>query len=186
MRGHHNGEDARDGEPRDEDHESVRQPGDESVAPAEARELAAPGAHTRERLVLTPERNELGATSQNLDELGGERRAGRSLAAPGGASQRSRHRRHEQPTDEEADREDCRRLGEQRGRDADARGRSSECDERRPEPAEIQALERVHVTDHAGEEVTSPVALELCRRERLDPLEEAHPSLSERPQGDVM
>ena len=53
--------------------------------------------------------------------------------------------------------------------DRDRRAR----DERRPEPAQVEALERVDVADHAAEEVAAPVALELGRRERLDPLVEA-------------
>ena len=63
---------------------------------------------------------------------------------------------------------------------------SGDRDERRTEPSQVEALERVDVTDHAGEEISASVALELCRRERLDALEEARPCLSERAQGDVV
>ena len=65
-------------------------------------------------------------------------------------------------------------------------GHDGDRDERRAEPAEVQALQRVDVTDHAREKVPSPVALELSRRERLDPLEEANPSLPERAESDVV
>ena len=55
-----------------------------------------------------------------------------------------------------------------------------------PEPSQIEALQRVDVTDHAGEQISASVALELRRREGLDALEEACPCLSERTEGDVV
>ena len=61
-----------------------------------------------------------------------------------------------------------------------------ERDERRPQAAHVQTLERVDVADHSREQVAAAVALELRRRERLDPLVEAGSNSAERAQGEVV
>ena len=80
---------AGDGQPRDQDRQAVGEPGGEPVAAAEAGELVAARAHARERVLLAPVDDELRRAAQQLDELGGELRPGRRLAAPGGAVQRA-------------------------------------------------------------------------------------------------
>ena len=59
-------------------------------------------------------------------------------------------------------------------------------DERRREPAHVETLERVDVPDHAREQVPAAIALELGRRERLDPLVEAPADPTERAQREVV
>ena len=77
-------------------------------------------------------------------------------------------------------------FGEHGGGDSDARGTDGDRDERRTEPSQVEALQRVDVTDHAGQQISASVALELRRREGLDALEEACPCLPERTEGDVV
>ena len=63
---------------------------------------------------------------------------------------------------------------------------TSERDDRRPEPAHVEPLERVDVADHAREEIAPPVALELPGGERLDPLVDARPDPAEAAQREVV
>ena len=61
-----------------------------------------------------------------------------------------------------------------------------EGDERRAEASQVETLQRVYVPDHASEEIAVPVALELCRRERLDALVDARADPRERSQREIV
>ena len=141
----------------------------------------------RERVLLAPVDDELRRAAQQLDELGGElaparrpddgRRRGSSATVSAGTST---------PTSDQPDaQESPRRRAGTPPSTPDARRADRERDERRPEPAEVEALERVDVADHSAEELAAPVALELAGRERLDALVEARadPAQSPRARG---
>ena len=100
------------------------------------------------------------------------RAAASSLAGP--PAERGGDRRHGDAGDEQPGGEDDRRRGQERGRDRDRDGAGDERDQRRPDAAEVEVLQRVDVGDDPREQVAAPVALELGGRERLDALVDAH------------
>ena len=157
---------------RDEDRERVPEPGGERVPAAEARELAVELADPRERRLLPAVDDELRRAAEELDELGGQLAARGGLASSGCPREDRREPRDGDAGDEQPDSEDHRGDGQERGGDPDAGGADDERDERRPEPAHVEPLQRVDVADHAREQIAAAVALELRRRERLDPLVE--------------
>ena len=80
--GDRDGEDADDGEPGDEHGKRVREPGDECVAPGESRELAI-AARSRARVSLRGRTRRARRAAQELDDLGGQLAASRSLTPAG-------------------------------------------------------------------------------------------------------
>ena len=186
VRGDGDREHADDRQPGDEHQSRVGEAGDEGVAPAESAELRVGGTRRGERVVLPTVRDELGSAAQDLDELGGE------LAARGGlppADDRDEPRgeqRHGDSPEREAERQHDGGRGQDDGRRDDAGRADHERDERRPEPAQVEALERVDVGDQPGQEVAAPVRVELGRRERLDPLVDGRADPAERAQREVV
>ena len=150
-----------------------REPGDERVAPGEARQLGVGRPDRGELLLLAPVDDELGGAAQQLDELRGQLPARRGLTAPRGAAEPRRERRQRDPGDEQPGREDRAGQRQDDRRGDHARGRDDDRDERRPDPAEVEPLQRVDVADHAADEVAAPEVGELRRRERLDARVEA-------------
>ncbi len=130
--------------------------------------------------------DELGSAPEELHELGRELAARGGLASTGSPGERSGEQRDGDPHDQQPRGEDHRGGRQERRGKPDRGGADDERDERRPEAADVKTLERVDVPDHASEQVTAAVALELGRRERLDPLVEAGADPAERAQGEVV
>ena len=94
------------GQPGDEDHERVRRPGGERVAPAEPHELGVGRADARDRVVLAAVDDELGGAAQELHQLGGQLPARGRLPAAGRPAERPGEERHGDAADEQSGRED--------------------------------------------------------------------------------
>ena len=186
MGGDGDSEHAHDGEPGHEHGEAVGEPRDERVAAREARELRVGPPDRRELLLLAAVDDELGGAAQELDELGGQLAARRSLAAPGRGAEPGRERRQREPGDEEPGREDRAGNREDDRSGDDAHGRHDDRDERRPDPAEVEPLQRIDVADHAADEVAPAEVGEPRRRERLDARVEATADPPERAQGEIV
>ena len=172
---HRHGQHPGHGHPGDEDHERVRGPGGEGVAPPEPHELGVGRADACDRVVLAAKGDELGGAAQELHQLGGQLPAGGGLPAAGGAGQRPGQKRHGDAADEQSGSEDDRGGREHRRRRDDRSSGGDDGDQRRADAARVEALEHVHVRHHAVEQLAAAVALELGRGERLDPLVEARP-----------
>ena len=69
---------------------------------------------------------------------------------------------------------------------SDARRAHHERDERRRKPTQVEALERIDVTDHAAHEVAAPETGELSRCKRLDTREELDANPPEGAEGEVV
>ena len=183
MRAHRNGEHAADGEPGDEDRKRVGEPGDERVAPLAAHELPVDRLDAGELVVAAAVDDELRRAAQQLDERRGQLAALRRRRP---AAERRGDSWNGESAREESEREHQSRRRQQQRRHEHAAGADDERDERRPDPAQVQPLQRVHVGDDAADEITAPVAAELARRERLDPLVHAHADARERAQREVV
>ena len=146
----------------------------ERVAPAEPDELGVGRVDPRQRFVRAAVGDELRRAAKQLDEL---RRELGASGAPGDAPARraSEPARtgHEDAADEQPDREDAPAAREDRAVDGDARRRRRRAPTSGgPSAADVEVLQRVDVADHPPEQLAAAVALELCRRERLDALVE--------------
>ncbi len=144
-------------------------------------------ARTRgELLLLAAVDDELGGAAQELDQLGRQLPARRGLATTRGAAEPRSERRDGDAADEEAGREKRSRQGQDdRGGD-DAGGADGERDERRPDPAQVEPLQRIDVADHAADEVAAPEVVELRRCERLDARVETAADAPERAQREIV
>ena len=171
---------------RDEDRERVPEPGDERVPASDASELAVELTDPGERGLLLAVHDELRRTPEELDELGGQRSARDGLASSDCPREDRREPRDGDAGDEQADSEHHGGDGKEDCGDRDAGRADHERDDRRPEPAHVEPLERVDVADHAREEIAPPVALELPGGERLDPLVDARPDPAEAAQREVV
>ena len=106
VRGDCDGQHADRREAGHEHGQRVREPGDESVATAEAHELTVGRADARERVLLPAVGDELGCAAQELDELGRQLAPRRRLAPADASPQPSCEHRHRDPAEREAERED--------------------------------------------------------------------------------
>src|SRR4029453_2680089 len=98
-------------------------------------------------------RHELRRAAEELDEVCGQLGARTRLATANHAVDPRRDKRDENAADEEPDRENPGR-GRQDGRgDSDACSSDGERNERRPEATNVEALERVDVSDHATQKL---------------------------------
>ncbi len=153
-----------------EDRTRVGKPGDERVAATEPDELLVRSRDSSENVVLAAVRDELGSSPKELDELAGQLPARCGLPLTDEPGEPAGEERHRDPAERETDGDHCSSDGKhERDRD-DASGRDREGDERRREAAQVDALERVDVTDHSAYEVAPSECVELGRRERLDAL----------------
>ena len=186
MRRDGHGQDADDRQAARGERERLAETRDERVATREARELAVQRADAPLDVVLAAVRDELGRPAQQLDELGVQLARRRSPPSGGRTGERSGQHRDRDPRDEQPEGEHDGGLREERRRDADGRGADGERDERRPEAAEVEALQRLDVPDHPLEQVAAPVALELRGRERLEARVEARADPAQRAEREVV
>ena len=138
-------------------------------------------------LLLAAVGDELGRAAQELDEL--RRQLGASSRAPqtGRAAEPAREPRHRDAAGEETGGEDERRRRAGTPRSTPTQTAPvDDGDERRAEPAEVEALQGVDVADHPVEQLAVPVALELRGRERLDALVEARAHARQRAQREIV
>ena len=170
----------------DENGERIGERGQQRVAATEAHELRIRLPDASGCVFLAAVDDELGGATEELHELGGELATGLRLPLARGAGEHAGDHGNRDPPEQQSEREDpgSRRKNDGRGDDAGRPG--EECDERRPDSAEVEALQGVDVSDHPGEEVAPPVALQLGRREWLDACVEARADPAERPQGEVV
>ena len=176
------GEHARDGRAGHGEQEPVGQPAGERVAAREPHEGAVGRAQAFERRLVRAARDELRRRVEDLDELGGQRAAGGRPALRGAAGERGAGGRDDRAADEQPGREDETGRGEGDGRGGRRHRAREQRHERRPDAAEVEVLERVDVGDHARQEVSAPVALELrrARAGRAAPRPAARAPASER------
>jgi hypothetical protein len=88
--------------------------------------------------------------------------------------------------DREAGRHDERGSGQNR-RSHGHRGRADrKADHRRPQAAQVEALECIHVADHPRQQVPPPIGIQLGRGERLDALVEPDTNAGQEPERDVV
>ncbi len=174
-----------DGHPRDGDAQPVRDARREPVAPGEPGDRAVDLTEPRHRRGFRAAHEELRGTAQQLDELGAERSPG-----GGGIGSRSSQPPADQRDDggagQEAGRHDERGSGQNRRRHGHRGGADRKADHRRPEAAQIDALEGVDVADHTRQEVTLPIGVQLGWGERLDAFVEADADAGQEPEGDVV
>jgi hypothetical protein len=102
------------------------------------------------------------------------------LTTTGGATHATCEDRDDQADENEANGENRPGGREDGSRDSDAHRSDRECDEGRHQAAQIEALERVDVSDHPPEQLAAAIPLELRGRKGLDALEEA---CADSPQG---
>ena len=186
MRANGDGENSDERQPGDEDGETVAESAHDRVAPREAIQLAIGVRDALEHALLSAVDGELRRGAQELDELGRQPASRRGLAGSGGLAEPAGDHGDGESAEDQPDREH-RTGGRQEGRrgpDADRSG--GERDERRPEPAEIEPLQRVDVSDHPGHEVAAAESLQAGRRERFDARVEAGANLSERAQREIV
>jgi hypothetical protein len=174
-------EHANHGQVGPEDRHGVPKTGSERFAPAEAGELAVQRLDALERRLLAPVDDELRRAPEQLDQLGGQLRARRCTAARGCPLHGGGQERHDDSDGDEACGEDRRREGQERRRDRHAPSTDDQRDERRPEPAYVETLERIDVANEPAEQLAAPEALELGRSQRLDPLVDARADPAETP-----
>ena len=153
---------------------------------SEPNELAVRSGDTCERLALPAERGELGRAAQELDELRRQLAARRSLPPAGAPAQRERDRRHDEASGKQPGGEHHGGEGERVGHDTDARAAHQQRHEGRPEPAHVQALQRIDVADRPRQQLTVPIPAELGGRQGLEAFVDPHAQPPERSQREVV
>jgi hypothetical protein len=150
-----------------------------------ANEPVVANAQPVDEIVAAPKGDEFGAPGEGLDQLSRELPARGGLAAAPLRESRGDDRDN-QPAHEQAEteHETCRRQERRSNGNRDPAGKQR--DERRPDPAKVEVLERIDVRDEPRQQVSTPVALELRGRERLDPVIDPAANACEIPEGEVM
>jgi hypothetical protein len=177
---------AHGGESGDEDEGGVRESRHDCVAARNPGEPPVQLADASECVLLTAERDELRRAAEQLDELGRQRAADLRLPPPHVTGEPIRDCRNEGAGEHEADCE-YHRGGGQHERDGDDRcGHDDERDERRGDPAQVQALQRIDVADEARHQVTTPERVQLPRGERLHAPIHGCAYAAERAEGEIV
>src|SRR6476659_5922234 len=171
---------AGDGQP-----ESFTDTVSERSAPSMANEPVVGDPQPIETVVLAPESDELRAPRNGFDELRRELApCGCRPAAPPRQSRRAV--RNDQSARQQAQTQAQASGRKERCSDRDGDGSREDRDERRPDASEVEILERVDVSDEPRQQVSTPLALELCRRERLDPVIDVAANAGQEPKGQVV
>ncbi len=172
--------------PGDHEPEPIAHPGGERVAACELHERAVGGVDAGEPGLLRAERDDFGRAAEQLHQLGRELTSGAGLAAAAPAAHQARQRRHAEAAGEQPGGEHESGGGSHRRRGADRDRAGQQRDKRRPEAAQVQILDRIHVRDHPCDQVALAVGVELGGRQRFDPLEEAHSDAPEYAEREVV
>ena len=128
----------------------VREPRDEGVAASEPDELAVGVPHAREGVLLPTVGDELGRTAQELDELGGELAPRGCLSPADPSPEQAGEERTPIPPRARPTARTSAAAGRTNAIATHARDRHDQADERRPEAAQVQPLERVDVARPSG------------------------------------
>ena len=175
-----------DGQPRDQDRECVADAARERVATGEPVELTVGRPDPVEHALLRAVDHELGCGPQNVDDLGGELAPGGRLPTAGRTPQAAGGPRHGDASQEKSRGKHEPRVELERRSRADADGSCGDRDERRPDPAEVETLKRIHVAHHPAHQIAATELLEAGRRKGLDPFVEAGADTPECSQGEVV
>ena len=186
MSGHRRGQDTGHGQPHHDEAEPLAEASGKGIPSTDPRELDVRLRDLRQQRVLLAVDRDLRCRAQGVCELGGHRSSRVRLTGARSPGEDARDRGHDGPPEGEPDGEHDRRRREHARRDGyrDHSGRGR--DERGPDAAQVEVLERVDVGDHAREEISVTVALQLHWRERLDALVHAHANPTEGAQGEIV
>ena len=134
----------------------------ECVSAPDAGERVAEPAHTRQPVGSTTGDRELDATVERLDQLTGQRRAGRCLAPSGGRRQRAGQQRDQNRGDQQADGDHQRGERQHQPGGCGCGEDHRKGDHGRRQCPQVEVLKRIDIGDEPSQQLAAAAATE-CR-----------------------